>query len=70
MASFEARLDALGAQDGLIERIDVDRPDPDNYAAVLLRILFRRRRRKVWKKLWMDLRGRLLGTWAVGAGEK
>lgn len=70
VSSFEAQLGDLGAQDGLIERIDVDRPDPDNYAAVLLRILFRRRRRKFWRKFWMTLRGRMLGSWAVGAGEK
>ena len=42
---FADTLARLGREEGVIERFDIDRPDPDNFAAVLLRIFQRRQLR-------------------------
>jgi hypothetical protein len=39
---FAETLDRLGRDGNMIERFDIDRPDPDNFTAVLLRIFQRR----------------------------
>lgn len=74
VAEFQAELEQLNESGCLIERVDIDRVDPDNFSLLLVKLMQRRRHRgKAYSALglwWLRLRGTLLGKRGLGVTEQ
>jgi len=66
---FAKALDSLVSSKDVIERVDIDRPDVDNFSAVLCRVFLRRQKQSWATSLWIRLRYCMFGVRGLHAGE-